>query len=150
MRKSCALTGHREISEKFDVNTVYDCLESLILDGCDTFFCGMAQGFDLLALGCLADLKTKYRIFIEACIPFEGQEEHYPAEEKAQYRRLLAWCDRKTVFFESYRNGCYLARNRYMIDCADVVLAYCMKETGGTAYTVRYAEQKKVPVIKIG
>ena len=66
--KSCALTGHREIESGFDENRLYDKLEELIRSGYDYFYCGMAQGFDLLALGCLCDLKRKYKIFVEACI----------------------------------------------------------------------------------
>ena len=66
--------------------------------------------------------------------------------ERALYRELLGWCDRRTVLFPSYRNGCYLVRDRYMVDCADGVLAYLTRNTGGTAYTVNYAREKNVPV----
>ena len=38
------------------------------------------------------------------------------------------------------------ARNRYMVDRADRVLAYLTAPQGGTYYTVRYAEKKGVPV----
>lgn len=146
MRKTCALTGHRALPPDFDKNRLCDTLEELIKGGCDTFLCGMAEGFDLLALDCLADLRQKYKFFIEACIPFEGQELSFRDLEKARYRNLIQWCDRKTVLFESYQNGCYLVRDRYMVDCADFVLAYCTKSTGGTAYTVKYAKEKNIPV----
>ena len=33
-----------------------------------------------------------------------------------------------------------------MVDRADILFAYCVKEKGGAAYTVRYAEEKGVPV----
>lgn len=149
MIRACALTGHRELPHGFDKNAVYDRLEELIKGGCDTFFCGMAEGFDLLALDCLKDLKKKYRIYIEACIPYAGQELRFPAEEKKKYRALLDWCDKKTVLFPSYRNGCFLIRNRYMVDCADALLAYCVKKQGGSAYTVNYAREKGLPIIYI-
>ncbi|MDE7158688.1 MAG: DUF1273 domain-containing protein [Clostridiales bacterium] len=142
MRRACALTGHRELPPDFNTNALYDCLEEIIKAGCDTFFCGMAEGFDLKALECLKDLKGKYRIYIEACIPYEGQEMHFPPELRKKYRELLMWCDRKTVLFPNYRNGCFLIRNRYMVDCADFLLAYCTKPSGGTAYTVNYAREK--------
>ena len=142
MKRACALTGHRELPKDFDTNALYDRLEEFIKDGYDTFFCGMAEGFDLKALECLRDLKGKYHIYIEACVPYEGQELHFPLREKEKYRELIEWCDRKTVLFPSYRNGCFLVRNRYMVDCADTVLAYCVKTSGGTAYTVNYAKEK--------
>ena len=149
MRKSCALTGHRELPSDFNKNVLYDTLEELIQEGCDHFLCGMAAGFDLLALDCLVSLKQKYKFTIEACIPFEGQEKGFSFAEKWKYRTLIDWCDKKTVFFERYQNGCYLVRDRYMVDGADVVLAYCTRDTGGTAYTVRYAKEKNVPVIRL-
>lgn len=142
MRRACALTGHREIMPDFDKNRLYDTLEEIIKKGCDTFFCGMAEGFDLIALECLKDLKSKYHIYIEACIPYEGQELHFQPVERKKYRELLLWCDKRTVMFPSYRKGCFLVRNRYMVDCADFLLAYCKKESGGTAYTVNYAKEQ--------
>ena len=142
MIRACALTGHREVLHDFNKNELYDKLEELIKQGCDTFFCGMAEGFDLIALECLKDLKSKYHIYIEACIPYEGQELHFPPAERKKYRELLLWCDRKTVMFPGYRNGCFLIRNRYMVECADVLLAYCKKSSGGSAYTVKYAREQ--------
>ena len=147
--KSCALTGHREIESGFDENRLYDKLEELIQSGYDYFYCGMAQGFDLLALGCLCDLKRKYKIFVEACIPYAGQENYFPVREKKKYRELLQWCDKKTVLSEFYYDGCLLRRNRYMADGADAVLAYCKTEKGGTAYTVHYAQKNGIPVFFI-
>ncbi len=144
--KICALTGHRDLPSEFDRNALSDKLEELIANGFDLFLCGMACGFDLSALQCLIRLKERYRIEIEACIPFQGQEKGFPKEEKTLYKQLIAWCRKKTVLFEEYRDGCYLARDRYMVDHADAVLAYCVRNTGGTAYTVRYAEKKGVPV----
>ena len=146
-RWACALTGHRALPPDFNVNGLYDKLEELILRGCDTFFCGMAQGFDLTALKCLVSLKQKYKFYLEACIPYEGHESGFSAESKKDFYELISWCDKKSVMFEKYRDGCFLVRDRYMVDCADAVLAYCTKRTGGTAYTVNYAMKKSKPVI---
>ena len=139
---SCALSGHRKLPSTFNENALYDKLEELILDGCNTFYCGMAQGFDLSALKCLVDLKKKYKFYIEACIPYAGHESRFPYAEKQRFYELLEWCDRKTVLFPGYRDGCFLARNRYMVDNSDAVLVYCRQETGGTAYTANYAINK--------
>lgn len=147
---TCALTGHRELPASFDENGLYDGLEELIREGYDVFCCGMAEGFDLLALECLVSLRQKYRIFIEACIPYEGQENSFSREQRARYQELLGWCDARTVLSKTYHGGCYLARNRYMVDKADLVLAYCVKDTGGTAYTVNYARSKGVKVRLLG
>jgi len=146
VRRTCALTGHRDLPDSFDRNALYDKLEELVKDGCDTFLCGMAVGFDLTALECLVHLKQKYKLFLEACIPFGGQESRYSEQEKERYRALIQWCDKKTVLFKGYRNGCFLVRDRYMVDCADCVFAYCTRATGGTAYTINYAREKGLEI----
>ncbi len=147
MKKTCALTGHRELPEQFQKDLLYEEIEKLIKGGCDRFLCGMAEGFDLLCLDCLVALRQKYSLFLEACIPFPEQDRFFKQEYKALYRKLIGLCDKKTVLFPSYTNGCFLARDRYMVDNCDLLFAYCVKETGGAAYTVKYAEQKKLPVV---
>lgn len=141
MNKSCALSGHRFLPRNFDREGLYDALEELIQEGYDNFYCGMAMGFDLLALDCLLSLRQRYPIFIEACVPFRGQEEKFPATEKRRYREMLPMCDKVTVICIRYFDGCYLLRNRYMVRNSDLLFAYCTKDKGGTAYTVKYAEE---------
>lgn len=150
MRGTCALTGHRALPEQFDRNALYDGLEELIREGYDRFLCGMAMGFDLLALECLISLKQRYKIELEACIPYAGQEKSFPASERKKYRELLAWCDEKRVLYPAYFQGCFLARDRYMVENADLVFAYCTQKSGGAAYTVSYAEEKGVAVRRFG
>ena len=49
-----------------------------------------------------------------------------------------------------YSSGCYHARNRYLVDHADSVLAlYNGSTTGGTAYTVKYAYQRNEEIVII-
>ena len=146
-KKSCALTGHRSLVPSFDESRLFSELETLIQQGYTYFYCGMAEGFDLLALKALCTLKKTHPIAIEACIPYRGQENHFSSPMKNLYRELLPQCDVKTVFFDRYTDGCFLIRNRYMVDRADCVYAYCLKETGGTAYTVRYAKSKQKTVV---
>ena len=143
---TCALTGHRALPKYFDENRLLDDLEQLIKGGCDKFICGMAMGFDLAALECLVNLRKKYRFVIEACVPFHGQENTFPPAAKEKYRDLIAWCDVVRILYPEYRDGCYLARDRFMVDRADILYAYCVRERGGTAYTVNYAKKKGVEV----
>lgn len=146
----CALTGHRTLPPDFDREKLKALLHRLIENGCDGFLCGMAAGFDLLALECLAEEKQKgVPLYLEACIPYKGQEKRFFPADRERYERLLAVCDKRTFLFPSYRSGCFLARDRYMVDCADVVLAYLTKKSGGTAYTVNYAAKKGVAVIYV-
>ena len=56
--------------------------------------------------------------------------------------------DEKIYLAKDYYKGCMLTRDRFMADKADVMIAYCKKDTGGTAYTVRYFK-KKYPLKEI-
>lgn len=145
--KTCTITGHRDLPHNFDKNALYERFEALIKEGCDCFLCGMAEGFDLVSLDCLVSLRQKYPLTLVACIPFSGQERRFSAEYKRLYCDLLAFCDKKTVLSANYFDGCFLARDRYMVDNCDLVFAYCKKENGGTYYTVSYAKNKGVPVV---
>ena len=144
---SCALTGHRVLPDTFDRKLLFDELEGLIKEGCTSFFCGMAEGFDLLSLQFLVELKESYPIYIEACVPFKGQERTFSHPYRLLYTDLIKKCDRVTYLFENYKNGCFLVRDRYMVDCSDLLFAYCTRSSGGSAYTVRYAKSLKKQVI---
>lgn len=144
-----ALSGHRDLPEDFDTNRLYDALEDLIRAGNFYFCCGMARGFDLVALKCLLDLKQRYHVRIEACIPYLGQENRFPPREKEFYREALLSCDEKTYVSKTYFNGCALVRNRYMVDKCDTLLAYCTRDTGGTAFTVKYARTKGLRIVEL-
>ena len=40
-------------------------------------------------------------------------------------------------------------RNRYMVDSSGICICYWIRDKGGTAYTVRYAEKKSLKIINI-
>lgn len=142
----CTLTGHRNLPPAFDRDALLFTLEDLIKEGVSVFWCGMARGFDLVALDCLVELKQWYHVRVKACIPHAGQEKDLPRKERGEYLRLLAWCDEKIVLSETYYPSCFLVRDRYMVDRSDMVLAYLRQEKGGTAYTVGYAREKGLDV----
>lgn len=145
---ACALTGHRELEENFDSADFKKAIRRLIEQkGVTVFYCGMALGFDMRACAYLLRLKGKFpQVKVVACIPCPQQSDTFPPQAKREYDRLVAHCDEKVVIAEHYSPGCMLARNRYMVDRAAYLIAYLRKETGGTAYTVRYAEKKGVEI----
>lgn len=147
--KSCALTGHRDLPDDFDVEKLRKKLKDLIEKGVFIFYNGLAMGFDLLSAEILLSLKKEYKnVKIVACIPCLRQEKYYKEEDKKRYYQVLKDVDEKIILSEEYYKGCMLQRDKYMADKADVLLAYLKKETGGTAYTVKYF-QKKYPFKEI-
>lgn len=148
--KSCALTGHRDLPPDFPEDELLFALADLVEEGFTTFYCGMARGFDLTALKALAEIKKSRNIVIEACIPYGGQDKSMAQKDKELYQSLLLSCDRKTLLYPTFKPGCTLARDRYMVDRADVVFAYCKRDKGGSAYTVKYARSKGIEVRLFG
>lgn len=142
-RKTCAFTGHRVLNEDFSVKELKNVIKEVILRGVETFYVGMATGFDLCAAETTLALKRKYKqIKLIACIPCCNQEKYYSAEDKKRYAKIIKKVDEKVFLSEHYYNGCMQNRDRYMADRADIMIVYLKKKSGGTAYTVHYFENK--------
>ncbi len=136
--KVCAFTGHRELPKDFSKKSLKQAVISMIEKGADTFLCGMALGFDLLAAETVLALKKKYpQIRLVACIPCLDQNKYYSKTDNKRYEKALEKADKKAVLAENYFNGCMHKRNKYMVERADALIAYCKKDFGGTYYTVK-------------
>lgn len=138
----CAFTGHREIAENFDEELFERAVVNLItLRGADTFYDGMARGFDLLAARRIIELKKSYDIKLVACIPFGGQIDTLSGGDREIYKNVLEGCDDVNVLSAKYYPGCMYARNRFMVDNSDVLFAFYRGGRGGTRYTIDYAKK---------
>ena len=141
------MTGHREIPAE-QIDRIRELLRREILnaigDGYSHFISGFAAGGDLLFADVVAELKERYPITLEAAIPYPGRMKT-PDET---FQRLIRCCDTVKIHSDSYFKGCYLRRNRYLVDQSQRVIAvYNGRPTGGTAATVRYAKGKDVRVV---
>ena len=145
--KICCVTGHRDIPEE-KMDRIQKLLRQEILaaieDGYTHFISGFATGADLLFADIIAELKEIYPITLEAAIPYPGRMKT-PDET---FQRLIRCCDTVKIHSDSYFKGCYMCRNRYLVDQSQRVIAvYDGRPTGGTAATVRYAKGKDVRVV---
>lgn len=145
--KICCVTGHRDIPEE-KMDRIQKLLRQEILaaieDGYTHFISGFATGADLLFADIIAELKEIYPITLEAAIPYPGRMKT-PDET---FQRLIRCCDTVKIHSDSYFKGCYMRRNRYLVDQSQRVIAvYDGRPTGGTAATVRYAKGKDVRVV---
>ena len=135
---ACVFTGHRELGEDFSTRKLRIEIENLIKDGVTDFYNGMAKGFDLAAANVVLRLKKKYpQIRLIACIPCYGQEKYFCEKDKKTYLSTLKKTDEKIVLAPAYYRGCMQVRDRYMVERADTLIAYCKKREGGAAYTVK-------------
>lgn len=141
--KSCAFTGHRVLEDDFSLRKLRQEIKKAVEKGVKVFYTGMAKGFDLIAAEEVLKIKKSYpEVKIEACIPCYEQEKNFFEEDKKRYAKILKNADKIVYVSEYYFNGCMQKRDRYMADRADMLITYCKKETGGTAYTVNYFQKK--------
>ena len=144
---SVAVTGHRVLGKNFDAAKLERTLRALIAEGSDTFYCGMALGFDSLCCEMLQRLRGEFSVRVIACVPCADQASRYGEREKRRYDRLLAACDDIVVLHSRYENGCMFERNRWMVDRCDVLVAYLEAPRGGTFYTVNYAKKREKRIV---
>lgn len=147
--KNCSFTGHRRSLKELDTNLLDRVILNLIKCGAENFYCGMAVGFDLAAAESVINLKKKYDVKLFACIPCEGQSEGYSKSNAKRYERILQNCDGKIIFAPHYFSGCMQQRDRFLVDCCDVLVCYLREKKGGTYYTVNYAKNKDIKIIEL-
>ena len=149
--KRCMFTGHRKICAR-DVKLLPtwldDQIERLIEQGYTDFCAGGAMGFDTLAALKIIEKKAKYGfIKLHLYLPCHSQTKFWSDSFKRAYQYVLDHSDSVWYASEEYTRGCMQRRNRAMVDASDVCLAYCNSATGGTRYTVSYAEKQGIKVI---
>lgn len=152
--KTCCFTGHRNVpgGEEFEIIKRLDAsVKELIGKGVKYFGVGGAIGFDTLVadyLFCLRDV-MKFDIKVILVCPFEGFTSRWSEEQRERFDILLPQYD-KVVYKEKFASTeAYLSRNRHLVDHSAYCIAYCTRDFGGTAYTVRYAIKNAVPVFNI-
>ncbi len=163
MEKSCCFTGYRPDKFSFPLEfgePEFSALEGKIYNAVfeaekreiTTFYCGMAAGFDLLCGRAVVELKRmkpENGIRLIAAIPFEGQSKYFPPMWKRLYEIVLSEVDEKIVISDRYTKPCFFERNKLMVDNSDTVITYYDGKSGGTAYTLRYAEKSGKEIINL-
>lgn len=160
--KSCAFTGHRPKKFPWRYNetdtrcvalkqTLTREIVKLIEAGYTDFLSGMAEGTDTwAALAVLALKKEHPALKLHCVLPCEGQADGWSDSARELYYSILGQADEIVYVSREYHDGCMLERNRYLVNHAACLLAvYNGERRGGTAMTVRYAQQlgRKIVVL---
>jgi uncharacterized phage-like protein YoqJ len=107
---------------------------------------GMALGGDQD----FAEVCIELKIPFIAAVPFIGQERQWPTQSRERYRELLAQAYAvEIVCAGGYERWKMLARNQWMVDHCNVLLAVFDGSAGGTASTVLYANSVQREVLRI-
>ena len=146
LEHTCCVTGHRHIPpEKAEYvmqrlrEEVFDAVEQ----GFTRFLSGYAAGADQLFVRAVMEAMDEHpQIHLGAALPYRNRLDRLLFHPDTKYLMLAAG-DRHLAC-ESYTPGCFQMRNRYMVDeSARVIAVHDGRQTGGTAYTLRYAEAKE-------
>lgn len=145
---TCCFTGHRNIPKNqfkdIAIRTESTIRELIIDSGVQYFGIGGALGFDTLAAQILFRLRETDFPHIKVILvyPFENFTSRWTDDQKEIYFRMLSKYDKCVCVSPVPSREAYLARDRYIVDKSSHCIAYCTKNTGGTAYTSRYAISK--------
>ena len=154
-QKTCCFTGHREISEK-DLPGILrrteQAVRRLIEQGVVFFGVGGAIGYDTEAAKLLFRLRTTDypQIKVILVYPFEGFTSRWNDGQRAEYAaRLLPQYDKTVCVAQRASREAYLERDRHLVDGSAYCIAYCTRNSGGTAYTLRYARQEGLKIYNV-
>lgn len=132
--------GHRDISQRDNVRQwLCETVERLITqEGADMFLLGGYGGFDRMASSVVWEMKKKYpQIKSVLVLPYLDRKMDESQCDWTVYPGLESVPKRYAITH----------RNRYMVNEADVVVAYVLHGWGGAAQTLEYAEHKKKHII---
>lgn len=152
--KTCCFTGHRVIPTRALprlVEELKQTLRRLIGEGVRYFGVGGALGFDTLAAETVLRLKGEYpSVRLILVLPCRDQTRGWKAADAHRYRDILSRADKVVYTAERYSPGCMHRRNRHLVENSSVCVAYCTRETGGSAYTAEYARQRGLRLVLLG
>ncbi len=154
--RSVCFTGHRELplarSAAFRqlVRATETAIRRAFADGARRFYCGGAEGFDLLC-GKLVLLEKKRHLDIQLILllPYTGFGESFSAADRAELSRQKKEAEEVVYLSTQYFPGCMALRNRQLVEDADVCIAHLVRSPSGTAQTVGFAREKGIEVIYV-
>lgn len=151
--QTCCFTGHRELpvwGRKQLAAKLEATITGLIDRGIIFYGAGGARGFDTLAAQTVLKLKPNYpSIKLILVLPCLTQTRCWRPEDIAEYERIKSQADKVVYTAQQYTPGCMHKRNRHLVDHSGVCVCYLTKESGGTAYTVRYAKEKGLEIVNL-
>lgn len=154
-RRTCCFTGHRDLeigkTQEIAERTAVEIRRLIVEKDVRFFGVGGAIGYDTLAANVLFQIREREFSHIKVILvyPFEGYTSRWTAEQKTEYQKLLPLYDKKVCIGNGPSIGVYLARNRHLVNGSAYCIAYCTRDDGGTAYTIRYARQQGLEVRNI-
>ena len=151
--QACCFSGHRKLPQKQQLhisNLLVKHILKLIHIGVTTFICGGALGFDTLAAQTVLKTRAIYpHIRLVLALPSPNQTCGWKEEDIAVYQAIFNQADQVVYMSQEHHGGCMHMRNHYMVDNSLYCICYLTSQTGGTAYTLQYAQKKNRHIYNI-
>jgi len=151
--ETCCFTGHRQLppKERAEIGTMLErVITALYQKGIRYYGAGGALGFDAIAAQTVIRLrKSCPGMKLILVLPCLTQTRGWPAVDVAEYERIKGLADKVVYTSQAYTAGCMHKRNRHLVDNSSVYVCYLTQDSGGTAYTVRYARNRGLEVINL-
>lgn len=141
-------TGRDKIRERLSA-----AIEILIQEGATLFHSGGYGDFDWMAASVLHELKSRYpNIESVLVLAYLNREQEWDNERRKAWREDLKLFDGTTYppLERVPKRLAIVRRNAWMVDEADVVVAYVCHSWGGAAKTLEYAQRKGKRIILLG
>jgi len=144
---ACCGFGHREVFEK-----ISEQLEAVVLkaikDDCDVFYTGAMGEFDSLFSSAVRKAKKKYPQIKLICVkPYMTNDVNTNRDYYAtMYDDVVIPDELAGIHYKA----AIKARNRWIVDHSDLVVAYTVRDHGGAYEAVRYAQREAKSIIQIG
>lgn len=152
-KNCCCFTGHRIISSKHkDVlpKNLSKHILQMIDMGIYNFMTGGALGFDTLAAkAILKERENNPDIRLILALPCRNQTKGWRQSQINEYEEILQSANEVIFLSDEYYDGCLLNRNRFMIDNSSHCIFYMTSMRGGTAYTIKYANQNNINLYNV-
>ncbi len=151
--ENCAFSGHRVIAAE-KIEPLTELLRRAVAyayeQGCRSFFCGGAVGFDTYAAKAVILFRVKHPdVRLVLMLPCADQSEGWSAAQRAAYDYILSEADEAVILSEAYHRGCMQRRNRALVEHADMLICYVGREGSGSAQTMHLAEKKGIPIYNL-
>lgn len=150
--RSCCFTGHRFLPGGERYYRLRDLCEQAIraayAEGFRRFYAGGALGFDMLAAALVCSLRDSEfpDMRLELILPCRDQAARWSARDRERYVTMLSAADATVTLADVYAPGVMQARNRALIEAADLCIAYMTTPSSGTGTTVAMARRRGIPV----
>ena len=151
--RTCCFTGHRQIplNEQADIaDKLERVIAGLYQQGVRYYGAGGALGFDTLAAQTVIHLRENcLGMKLILVLPCRTQTWKWKPEDVAEYECIKTQADKIVYTAQQYTPDCMYKRNRHLVDNSGICVCYLTSVSGGTHYTVSYAEKQGLEVINI-